>query len=162
MHTLDSPPFTAPVALCPVISDFLRLCCPDGRPLYVLRLGQMDTKGLVRALGEEVLLRQVTQKYLVFRELCDHLIASSVGLIPIKPSDSGPVHQRGGAETLRGKHQVLWSTNQVPGSMLRFLRVEVQTRTPVSAHVTCAVPQLLDLPGGHGGPQHAPPLETRG
>ncbi|XP_061567694.1 SEC14-like protein 1 [Cololabis saira] len=31
----------------------------DGRPLYVLRLGQMDTKGLVRALGEEVLLRQV-------------------------------------------------------------------------------------------------------
>uniref|UniRef100_A0A8C6P935 SEC14-like lipid binding 1 n=1 Tax=Nothobranchius furzeri TaxID=105023 RepID=A0A8C6P935_NOTFU len=31
----------------------------DGRPLYVLRLGQMDTKGLVRALGEEALLRQV-------------------------------------------------------------------------------------------------------
>ncbi|XP_030264355.1 SEC14-like protein 1 [Sparus aurata] len=31
----------------------------DGRPLYVLRLGQMDTKGLVRALGEEKLLRQV-------------------------------------------------------------------------------------------------------
>ncbi|XP_049925373.1 SEC14-like protein 1 [Epinephelus moara] len=30
-----------------------------GRPLYILRLGQMDTKGLVRALGEEVLLRQV-------------------------------------------------------------------------------------------------------
>lgn len=31
----------------------------DGRPLYVLRLGQMDTKGLVRALGEEELLKQV-------------------------------------------------------------------------------------------------------
>ncbi|XP_041812442.1 SEC14-like protein 1 [Chelmon rostratus] len=31
----------------------------DGRPLYILRLGQMDTKGLVRALGEEMLLRQV-------------------------------------------------------------------------------------------------------
>uniref|UniRef100_A0A8C5CAL7 SEC14-like protein 1 n=1 Tax=Gadus morhua TaxID=8049 RepID=A0A8C5CAL7_GADMO len=31
----------------------------DGRPLYILRLGQMDTKGLVRALGEEGLLRQV-------------------------------------------------------------------------------------------------------
>lgn len=31
----------------------------DGRPLYVLRLGQMDTKGLVRALGEESLLKQV-------------------------------------------------------------------------------------------------------
>lgn len=36
------------------------MCPADGRPLYVLRLGQMDTKGLVRALGEEVLLRQVT------------------------------------------------------------------------------------------------------
>ncbi|XP_056263358.1 SEC14-like protein 1 isoform X4 [Pseudoliparis swirei] len=31
----------------------------DGRPLYILRLGQMDTKGLVRASGEEGLLRQV-------------------------------------------------------------------------------------------------------
>ncbi|XP_068435212.1 SEC14-like protein 1 [Clinocottus analis] len=31
----------------------------DGRPLYILRLGQMDTKGLVRASGEEALLRQV-------------------------------------------------------------------------------------------------------
>lgn len=31
----------------------------DGRPLYILRLGQMDTKGLVRALGEEVLLKQI-------------------------------------------------------------------------------------------------------
>lgn len=31
----------------------------EGRPLYILRLGQMDTKGLVRALGEEGLLRQV-------------------------------------------------------------------------------------------------------
>ena len=37
--------------------------CPspaDGRPLYVLRLGQMDTKGLVKALGEEALLRYVS------------------------------------------------------------------------------------------------------
>lgn len=33
---------------------------PDGRPLYILRLGQMDTKGLVRALGEESLLRHVS------------------------------------------------------------------------------------------------------
>uniref|UniRef100_A0A8C7IFL5 SEC14 like lipid binding 1 n=1 Tax=Oncorhynchus kisutch TaxID=8019 RepID=A0A8C7IFL5_ONCKI len=31
----------------------------EGRPLYILRLGQMDTKGLVRALGEESLLRHV-------------------------------------------------------------------------------------------------------
>lgn len=35
-------------------------CYSDGRPLYVLRLGQMDTKGLVRALGEEALLRYVS------------------------------------------------------------------------------------------------------
>lgn len=35
------------------------LCSVDGRPLYILRLGQMDTKGLVRALGEESLLRHV-------------------------------------------------------------------------------------------------------
>uniref|UniRef100_A0A8C4WH38 SEC14 like lipid binding 5 n=1 Tax=Gopherus evgoodei TaxID=1825980 RepID=A0A8C4WH38_9SAUR len=31
----------------------------DGRPLYILCLGQMDTKGLVKALGEESLLRHV-------------------------------------------------------------------------------------------------------
>nr|XP_033770260.1 SEC14-like protein 5 isoform X2 [Geotrypetes seraphini]XP_033770261.1 SEC14-like protein 5 isoform X2 [Geotrypetes seraphini] len=31
----------------------------DGRPLYILRLGQMDTKGLVKAVGEEALLRHV-------------------------------------------------------------------------------------------------------
>lgn len=35
----------------------------DGRPLYVLRLGQMDTKGLVRALGEEALLRYVSASF---------------------------------------------------------------------------------------------------
>ncbi|XP_072514026.1 SEC14-like protein 5 [Salminus brasiliensis] len=31
----------------------------EGRPLYILRLGHMDTKGLVKALGEEALLRHV-------------------------------------------------------------------------------------------------------
>ncbi|XP_069502154.1 SEC14-like protein 5 isoform X2 [Ambystoma mexicanum] len=31
----------------------------DGRPLYILRLGQMDTKGLVKAVGEEAMLRHV-------------------------------------------------------------------------------------------------------
>nr|XP_015215255.1 PREDICTED: SEC14-like protein 5 isoform X2 [Lepisosteus oculatus] len=31
----------------------------NGRPLYILRLGQMDTKGLVKAMGEEALLRHV-------------------------------------------------------------------------------------------------------
>lgn len=38
------------------------LLMPDGRPLYVLRLGHMDTKGLVRALGEESLLRHVSDR----------------------------------------------------------------------------------------------------
>uniref|UniRef100_A0A8D1DVU7 SEC14 like lipid binding 5 n=2 Tax=Sus scrofa TaxID=9823 RepID=A0A8D1DVU7_PIG len=31
----------------------------DGRPLYILRLGHMDTKGLMKAVGEEVLLQHV-------------------------------------------------------------------------------------------------------
>ncbi|XP_063286814.1 SEC14-like protein 5 isoform X2 [Pelobates fuscus] len=31
----------------------------DGRPLYILRLGQVDTKGLMKALGEESILRHV-------------------------------------------------------------------------------------------------------
>lgn len=41
-------------------NSFSRSSPADGRPLYVLRLGQMDTKGLVRALGEEALLRYVS------------------------------------------------------------------------------------------------------
>ena len=31
----------------------------DGRPLYILRLGQMDVKGLIKSVGEEALLRHV-------------------------------------------------------------------------------------------------------
>ena len=31
-----------------------------GRPLYVLKLGQMDTKGLLKAAGEENILRHVS------------------------------------------------------------------------------------------------------
>lgn len=31
----------------------------DGRPLYVLKLGQMDVKGLTKAVGEEMLLKHV-------------------------------------------------------------------------------------------------------
>ncbi|ELW72150.1 SEC14-like protein 5 [Tupaia chinensis] len=36
----------------------------DGRPLYILRLGQMDTKGLMKAVGEEALLQHVSQALL--------------------------------------------------------------------------------------------------
>ncbi|PWA33282.1 hypothetical protein CCH79_00013609, partial [Gambusia affinis] len=46
----------------------------DGRPLYVLRLGQMDTKGLVRALGEEVLLRQ-TKTIIKTCSLCKQVLS---------------------------------------------------------------------------------------
>lgn len=31
----------------------------DGRPLYLLRLGQMDVKGLMKSVGEEAILRHV-------------------------------------------------------------------------------------------------------
>lgn len=52
------------ICFIPFYSLFL-----DGRPLYILRLGQMDTKGLVRALGEESLLRHVCNTS------CDTLLA---------------------------------------------------------------------------------------
>lgn len=42
----------------------------DGRPLYILRLGQMDTKGLVRALGEESLLRHVCNTHCTAVKVC--------------------------------------------------------------------------------------------
>lgn len=35
--------------------------CKDGRPLYILRLGHMDTKGLMKAMGEDTLLQHVSQ-----------------------------------------------------------------------------------------------------
>lgn len=34
----------------------------EGRPLYVLRLGQMDVKGLIRSVGEEAILKHVLAK----------------------------------------------------------------------------------------------------
>lgn len=48
----------------------------DGRPLYILRLGQMDTKGLVRALGEESLLRHVCNTSRNKLEACVYLCRS--------------------------------------------------------------------------------------
>ncbi|OXB55086.1 hypothetical protein ASZ78_012023, partial [Callipepla squamata] len=42
----------------------------DGRPLYILRLGQMDTKGLVKALGEESLLRHVRSTFISHSRNC--------------------------------------------------------------------------------------------
>jgi hypothetical protein len=36
------------------------LFCVDGRPVYVLRLGQMDVKGLLKSIGEDGLLKLVS------------------------------------------------------------------------------------------------------
>ena len=36
------------------------LCFTDGRPLYILRLGVIDVKGLMKAVGEENLLKHVS------------------------------------------------------------------------------------------------------
>ena len=35
------------------------VCCTDGRPLYILRLGQMDVKGLIKSVGEDGILKHV-------------------------------------------------------------------------------------------------------
>lgn len=32
----------------------------EGRPLYIIKLGQMDVKGLMRSVGEEAILRHVS------------------------------------------------------------------------------------------------------
>lgn len=50
-------------AACPFLSA-------DGFCPHVLRLGQMDTKGLVRALGEEALLRYVSAARWLHFPLC--------------------------------------------------------------------------------------------
>lgn len=55
---------TCPLVSSPLNNGLFFLLDPihkDGRPLYILRLGQMDTKGLMKAVGEEVLLRHVSQ-----------------------------------------------------------------------------------------------------
>ncbi|XP_028840909.1 SEC14-like protein 1 [Denticeps clupeoides] len=56
-HLLDT--WQCPQLLCDYNTGGWHHHDKDGRPLYILRLGQMDTKGLVRALGEESLLRHV-------------------------------------------------------------------------------------------------------
>jgi hypothetical protein len=33
----------------------------DGRPLYVLKLGQMDVKGIMKSVGEEAILKHVSR-----------------------------------------------------------------------------------------------------
>ncbi|XP_040295955.1 SEC14-like protein 5 [Bufo bufo] len=47
----------------PILEEYYSGCWHyhdrDGRPLYILRLGQIDTKGLLKAVGEESILRHV-------------------------------------------------------------------------------------------------------
>lgn len=61
---------------------FLNLCVcfEDGRPLYILRLGQMDTKGLVKALGEESLLRHVRPAF-ISNSMCFPLVHRSLAVV---------------------------------------------------------------------------------
>jgi len=37
----------------------------EGRPLYILRLGQMDVKGLLKSVGEDCLLKQVNYNFIM-------------------------------------------------------------------------------------------------
>ena len=46
--------FAAVPSLMPV------LCFTEGRPLYILRLGSMDVKGLLKAVGEDGFLKHVS------------------------------------------------------------------------------------------------------
>ncbi|XP_024409219.2 SEC14-like protein 5 [Desmodus rotundus] len=43
----------------------------DGRPLYILRLGHMDTKGLMKAVGEEALLQHVLSVHEEGQKRCE-------------------------------------------------------------------------------------------
>ena len=36
------------------------LLLSDGRPVFIMRLGQVDVKGLIKAVGEEAILRHVS------------------------------------------------------------------------------------------------------
>lgn len=38
----------------------INICLTDGQPLYLLRLGQMDVKGLLKTIGEDGLLKLVS------------------------------------------------------------------------------------------------------
>ena len=58
-----------PYNLLRLLSNFCDCSCfitvfsvSDGRPLYVLKLGQMDVKGLMKSVGEEAILKHVSIK----------------------------------------------------------------------------------------------------
>lgn len=38
---------------------YFKIIFPAGRPLFILRVGQMDVKGLIKSIGEEGLLKLV-------------------------------------------------------------------------------------------------------
>ena len=41
----------------------------EGRPLYILRLGSMDVKGLLKAVGEDGFLKHVSGMFKVLNDL---------------------------------------------------------------------------------------------
>lgn len=68
------------------------VCFEDGRPLYILRLGQMDTKGLVKALGEESLLRHVSCTFIShLRSSVSFGVFRSFGVVQQEPTCLTPV-----------------------------------------------------------------------
>ena len=48
------------VTIC-ILSQHKIYVIVDGRPVYILRLGQMDVKGLIKAVGEEGIIKQVCE-----------------------------------------------------------------------------------------------------
>ena len=49
----------------------------EGRPLYILRLGSMDVKGLLKAVGEDGFLKHVS-RVLTGKHQDQHLAASKI------------------------------------------------------------------------------------
>lgn len=46
----------------------------EGRPLYILRLGQMDVKGLLKSVGEDCLLKQVNYNFIMKRTIQNYFL----------------------------------------------------------------------------------------
>lgn len=58
--SIHGPPFPLAIQVLPSFLTSVPGLITDGRPLYVLRLGQMDVKGLLKSIGEDGLLKLVS------------------------------------------------------------------------------------------------------
>lgn len=116
-HGRHPGPFRQPVALCPVIADLFSVCVVQTVVLCTSCVWDKWTRRAWCERWERSCYWDRWPQSVIFnvsseQGLYKDFISPSVRLILIKP-DTGSVHQRGGAETLWGKHQGLWSTNQV-------------------------------------------------